>query len=68
MLLLFFSYTNSAKLRLELINHIQKNSFKIILDLKLTSGCKVFITYTVVSIFIRNFVYGANYIKFKYFL
>ena len=34
------------------------------LDLKITLGCKVFITYTIVSIFIRNFEYGANYIKY----
>ena len=29
------------------------------LDLKLTLGCKIFISYTIVSIITRNFAYGG---------
>lgn len=29
------------------------------LDLKLTLGCKIFISYTIVSVITRNFAYGG---------
>ena len=34
------------------------------LDLKLTLGCKIFISYTIVSVITRNFAYGGyNYVE-----
>ena len=35
------------------------------LDLKLTLGCKIFISYTIVSVITRNFVYeeDVKYVK-----
>ena len=35
------------------------------LDLKLTLGCKIFISYTIVSVITRNFAYGEDvkYVK-----
>ena len=30
------------------------------LDLKFTLGCRIFISYTIVSVITRNFAYGAS--------
>ena len=41
------------------INFAKEEAKKILLDLKLTLGCMLFIAYTIVSVFTRNFAYGG---------
>ena len=37
------------------INFAKEGAKKILLDLKLTLGCMLIVTYTIVSVFTRNF-------------
>ena len=41
------------------INFVKEEAKKILLDLKLTLGYMLIVTYTIVSVFTRNFAYGG---------